>query len=255
MSRRLATASFILIALGASAFLRGETLLIAAGGFVGAWDTEIEMANVLADPVDVTLSITGMPLGLPCPPNCTSQTLTLPGHGTQTVLASTFLGSVYAGPQMIRVDTQNGIAAPSVHARSISAGSQTQFAELPVVRLATIEALDTSVLVFPGASRTEGVYSNLILEGIGGTFTGGSVVTVEAFDSSGQSLASQTFAITGESTFQATTIVDVLARLGVSDLQDGQIRVTRVTGTGSLWGVLTNVLESGALKVKLGANP
>ena len=80
-------------------------------------------------------------------------------------------------------------------------------------------------------------------------------MTVEAFDSSGQSLASQTFAITGESTFQATTIVDVLSRLGITELEDGQIRVTRVTGTGSLWGVLTNVLESGALKVKLGANP
>jgi hypothetical protein len=255
MKRRIAAFLFTLLALGASAFLRGETLLIAAGGFVGAWDTEIEMANVLADPVDVTLSITGIPSGLPCPPNCTSQTVTVPGHGTQRVLASAFLGSVYAGPQMIRVDTPNGVAAPSVHARSISAGSQTQFAELPVVRLATIQALDTSVLVFPGASRQDGVYSNLILEGIGGSFTGGSLVTVEAFDSSGQSLASQTFAITGESTFQATTIVDVLSRLGITELEDGQIRVTRVTGTGSLWGVLTNVLGSGALKVKLGANP
>lgn len=245
----------ILIALGGSAALRGETLLIAAGGFVGAWDTEIEMANVLGDPVDVTLSITGIPSGLPCPPNCTSQTLTLPGHGTQRVLASAFLGSVYAGPQMIRVDTPDGVAAPSVHARSLSNSSETQFAELPVVRLSTIEALDTSVLVFPGATRQSGVYSNLILEGIGGSFTGGSLVTVEAFDSSGQSLASQTFTITGESTFQATTIVDVLARLGISELEDGQIRVTRVTGTGSLWGVLTNVLASGALKVKLGANP
>jgi hypothetical protein len=124
-----------------------------------------------------------------------------------------------------------------------------------VVRLATIEGLDTSVLVFPGATRSAGVYSNLILQGIGGSFTGGSQVTVEVFDSSGQSLANQTFTVTGEATFQATTIVDVLGKLGVSELEDGQVRVTRVTGTGSLWGVLTNVLETGALKVKLGANP
>ena len=261
MRRRILS---ILLAFGAPALLRGETLLIAAGGFVGAWDTEIEMANVLADPVDVTLSITGIPSGLPCPPNCTSQTLTVPGHGMQRVLASAFLGSVYAGPQMIRVDTPAGVAAPSVHARSINAVSETQFAELPVVRLATIEGLDTSVLVFPGVTRQSGVYSNLILEGIGGSFSGGSTVMVELFDASGQSLGSQTFAITGEATFQATTIVDIVARIvGTNSppgtdlpiLEDGQIRVTRLTGTGSLWGVLTNVLGSGALKVKLGANP
>ena len=254
MRRTLLSLSFLL-GLGVAALLRGETLIVAAGGFVGAWDTEIELANTLADPVDVTLSITGIPLGLPCPPNCTSQTLTLPGHGTQRVLASAFLGSVYSGPQMIRVDTPTGEAAPSVHARSINAVSQTQFAELPVVRLSTIEGLDTSVLVFPGVMRQTGVYSNLILEGIGGSFSGGSTVTVELFDASGQSLASRSFEITGESTFQATTIQDVVARLGVTEIEDGQIRVTRVTGTGSLWGVLTNVLESGALKVKLGANP
>src|SRR5262249_18748849 len=180
MRRRLLSA---LLAFGASALLRGETLLLAAGGFVGAWDTEIEMTNVLAAPVDGTLSNTGIQSGLPCPPNCTSQTITLPGHGTQRVLASTFLGSVYAGPQMIRVDSPAGVAAPSVHARSINAASETQFAELPVVRLATIEGLDTSVLVFPGATRGSGVYSNLILQGIGGSFPGGrrgAVVAVHA---------------------------------------------------------------------------
>ncbi|HEY2798456.1 MAG TPA: hypothetical protein VGK26_11260 [Thermoanaerobaculia bacterium] len=252
MRRRLFS---LLLGLGASALLRGDTLIVSAGGFVGAWDTEIEMANVSADPVDVTLSIVGLPLGLPCPPNCTSQTLTVPGHGTQRVLASAFLGSVYQGPQMIRVDTAAGVPAPSVHARSVSAASETQFAELPVVRLSTIEALDTTVLVFPGASRQEGVYSNLILEGIGGSFVGGSLVTVELFDGSGESLASRTFSITGEATLQATTIQDVVGRLGVTELEDGQIRVTRLTGTGSLWGVMTNVLQSGALKVKLGANP
>jgi hypothetical protein len=154
----------------------------------------------------------------------------------------------------LRVQCAEGVAAPTVHARSISAASETQFAELPVVRESTIQTLDTTVLVFPGATRHAGVYSNLVIEGIGGSFVGGSMVTVELFDSSGQSLGSRTFAVTGEATFQATTIVDVVERLGVSELEDGQIRVTRVTGTGSLWGVLTTVLGTGGL-VQLGANP
>jgi hypothetical protein len=239
---------------GASVTLRAEDLIIAGAGFVGAWDTEIDMANLLAAPVEVGLSIVGLPLGLPCPPNCTSKSYTLPGNGTLRVLASDFLGAAYPGPQMIRLQTAAGTPAPVVHARSVSSLSAAQFAELPVVRESSLEAMDTSVLVFPGAARQAGVYSNLILEQIGGNFLG-SQVLVEIFDASGQSRGSRTFAVAGEQTPQATTIVDVALRLGITELEDGQVRVTRLSGTGSLWGVLTTVLGTGSLKVQLGANP
>jgi hypothetical protein len=246
--------SLFLIALGGAAALGGEDLIIAGGGFVGGWDTEIDLANVLADPIDVSLSIVGLPLGLPCPPNCTSKNYTLTGNGTLHILASDFLGALYAGPQMIRLETAAGVAAPVVHARSVSVASAAQFAELPVVRESTLDALDTSVLVFPGAARQSGVYSNLILETIGGNFLG-SQVLVEIFDSSGQRQGSGMFTVAGESTPQATTIVDVAVRLGITDLADGQVRVTRLSGTGSLWGVLTTVIGTGSLKVQVGANP
>ncbi len=49
-----------LLAIGfAPAVLRADSLIIAGGGFVGPWDTEIEMANTLADPIEVTLTIRG----------------------------------------------------------------------------------------------------------------------------------------------------------------------------------------------------
>lgn len=237
----------------APAALRADSLIIAGGGFAGPWDTEIEMANTLADPIDVTLSIRGLPLGAPCPPACTGSTYTVPGHGMRRVLASDFIGELYIGPQMIRVETDAGVPAPVVHARSVSQFSAAQFAELPVIRESSLEALDPAVLVLPGASRRSGVHSNLIIESIGGLLT--TEVQLELFDSDGQLLGSGRIAVTGESTFHATTVVDVVGVLGVSELDSGQLRVTKRSGDGFLWGVLATVVGEGSLKVSLGANP
>jgi hypothetical protein len=245
---------FLLGALAASASLRGEVLIVTGGGFVGAWDTEIDLANVSSEPVDVALFIEGLPLGAPCPPACNGGGVTVPGHGTRRVLASEFLGETYAGPQMIRVETPQGVPAPVVHARSISDSSQTQFAELPVLRESTLTSLDTSVLVFPGASREDGVYSNLVLQSLGGGFLPTEVM-VEVFDAEGHLLGARPLMVSGDAAFHATTVVDVVAFLGVSTLSSGQVRVTRVAGTGTLWGILTTVLRVGALKVNLGVIP
>jgi len=250
--RRILWAAIAAFSIGAA--LRGDALIIAGGGFVGVWDTEIDMANTMADPIDVSLSIRGLPLGAPCPPNCVSQTYTLPGHGTLRVLASDFIGELYAGPQMIRVETDAGVPAPVVHARSVSLLSAAQFAELPVVRESSIEGLDPSVLVFPGAVRALGIYSNLILESIGGALSTTDAL-VEVFDSQGQLLGSGQITVTGDSTFHATTIVDIVGALGISELDAGQVRVTKLNGDGVLWGVLTTVVGKGSLKVSVGANP
>lgn len=232
---------------------RGDALIIAGGGFVGPWNTEIEVANTVADPIDVTLSIRGLPLGVPCPPNCTTQTYTIPGHGTRSILASDFLGSLYQGPQMIRVETGDGVALPVVHARSFSQLSTAQFAELPVVRESSLQSLDPSVLVLPGARRGAGVYSNLILESVGGGLPG--QVLLEVFDSDGLLLGSAQVTVSGESTGQATTLVDVVRVLGVSALELGQVRATKISGDGVLWGVLTTVVGGESLQVSVGANP
>ncbi len=49
-----------------------DVLIVAGAGFVGQWDTDFEIANVATEPIDVELSIGGLPLGVPCPPNCTT---------------------------------------------------------------------------------------------------------------------------------------------------------------------------------------
>lgn len=232
--------------------LPGDTLVIAGAGFAGKWDTEVDIANVSAEPVEVVLSIVGLPLGAPCPPNCTEKTYDLPARGTITVRASDFIGGAYPGPQMVRVEASGGGPLPVVHARSVSSESSCQFAELPVFRSSSIEALVAPVLVFPGAVRGGGTYSNLILEALGGA---GAMVEVELLDAAGHSLGSGVFLVPGESTFNAFTLVDVAARFGVPTLDLGQVRVHKVSGTGVLWGALTTVGADGSVRVTVGANP
>ena len=251
--RAVAMAVAATIAAGAAS-LRAETLIIAAGGWVGPWDTEIEMANTEADPIDVFLSVHGVPLGAPCPPACNGKTYTVPGNGLLRVLASDFLGELYRGPQMIRVETDAGVPAPVVHARSVSQASTAQFAELPVIREDSLLALDPQVLVLPGASRQGGIRSNVILESIGGGLVP-TAVHIELFDAGGQLLGAGDFVVMGDATIQATTIVDVVGALGVSTLASGQVRVTKIAGPGVLWGVLATVVGEGSLKISMGANP
>jgi hypothetical protein len=229
-----------------------DQALIAGGGFAGKWDTEIEMSNVSPDPIGVVLSIEGLPLAAPCPPNCTSKLYELPGKGAIRVLASDFIGAAYPGPQIIRVQTASGAPLPVVHARAIKASSECQFAELPVIRRSSLGALAVPVLVFPGASRSAGVYSNLILQAVGGTSAS---VEVELLGPAGDSLGIQTLAVPGDVTRAAFTLVDVAAQFGVSELDGGQVRVRTVAGSGTVWGVLTTVSESGSLQVAVGANP
>lgn len=229
-----------------------DSLIIAGAGVAGKWNTEIDIANVSTDPMQVTLSIQGPLLEAPCPPNCPGKTYDLPGKGTITVLASDFLVPAFSGPQMVRVDASGGAPLPVVHARSVNSTSSCSFAELPVMRESSITALAASVLVFPGVVRNGGTYSNLILEALGGA---GATVEVELVDASGNSMGTNTYAIPGESTSSAFTLVDVAKQFGTDTLPLGQVRATMVGGTGVLWGALSTIGADGSVRVTVGANP
>jgi hypothetical protein len=234
------------------ALLFADSLVIAGAGFAGKWDTEVDIANVSSNPIQVTLSIQGLPLAVPCPPNCPGKTYDVPARGTITVRASDFIGSIYPGPQMVRVETAQGGPLPVVHARSVSSLSTSEFAELTVVRSSTIEAMAVPVLVFPGVVRNGNTYSNLILEALGGA---GATVEVELVDASGTSLGTNTYVIPGESTSSAFTLVDVAKQFGTDLLPLGQVRATMVSGTGVLWGALSTISSDGSVRVTVGANP
>jgi hypothetical protein len=244
---------FVLAACAARPVLAADDALIVAGaGIAGRWNTEFEIANVSTDPVDVTLSIGGLPLAVPCPPNCTTETYRVPGAGTIEVRADDFIGLFYVGPQLVTVEVGSGAPLPVVHARSFSSESACQFAELPVVRKSSIVAMDPPVLVFPGVTRGDGFYTNLILESLADTAT---AVEVELLDADGQRLGLAEFLVPGQITSTAFTLVDVAARFGVATIQNGQVRVRNLTATGPVWGVLATVGAEGSLQVAIGANP
>jgi hypothetical protein len=50
-------------------------------------------------------------------------------------------------------------------------------------------------------------------------------------------------------------LVDVIGRLGVTTLQEGLIRVSRVGPEGRLWGYLATVNGDGAISIFSGLNP
>ena len=246
---------FVFFAAAAAAFpaLGAEDrLVIAGGGVAGRWNTEFKLANVSTEPVDATLSIGGLPLGVPCPPNCTTETFRIPGGGTVLVEATDFVGQMYQGPQIVTVETAGGAPLPIVHARSFSSDSTCQFAELPSIRESTIVAMDPPVLVFPGVTRGGGSYTNLILESLADTPTS---VDVELRDSEGQVLGDATFPVPGRVTGAAFTLVDVAAHFGIDAIENGQVRVHNLTASGPVWGVLATVGAEGSLEVAIGANP
>ena len=141
-----------------------DVLIVAGAGFVGQWDTEFEIANVATEPIDVELSIGGLPLGVPCPPNCTTAVVHRPGRGNDPRPSERIHRSDVSGSADRPRPDPNGAPLPVVHARSVSSDNTCQFAELPVVRESTIKS--TPVLVFPGVARGDGFYTNLILESL-----------------------------------------------------------------------------------------
>lgn len=247
----------------AAAFLPGATLaqvdpgtlIIAGAGWTGSWDTEIELSDTWL-PGGTSVSVTkftNILAAVPCPPNCSSISFEIPADGTVRILASDFLSEMFQGPQVLRVTTVTEQPLPVVRARVFNRLRPSQSAELPVFFESTLAALDTRVLVFSGARRLPGVHSNLILQTVGDL--GGAEVLLEAFDADGALLGSEVVTVPPEVTFPALTLVDVAARLGATELDGGQIRVTRQSGEAVVWGVLATVYDDGRLAVGIGTNP
>jgi hypothetical protein len=185
---------------------------------------------------------------------CHGQTFfDLPPRGAASLRASapTFggLGTVFGdlGTAYARGSEEE---PPTVTARVFNTARAGQGIEVPTIRLSTLNDRNASVLAFPAASRGAGVHSNLVVAEVG---TDSEIsVRVEAFSPGGELLGSNSFRIEASTTL---FLVDVLAQLGVSELDGGQIRVTKTGGSGLMWGVLATVSDDGRVFVSPGANP
>jgi hypothetical protein len=146
---------------------------------------------------------------------------------------------------------------PAVRGRIYNRDLPSQSADLPAIRLSTLTNLNPEVLVFPGAVRNGMARTNLLISEL-------SVdrlvldespptirVGVDVIASDGTQLASEDAVLVGTSIYLA----DIVGRLGVTTLQDGQIRVRRVGQEGRLWGYLATINADGAVSVFSGLNP
>jgi virginiamycin B lyase len=228
-----------------------DRLVVVGAGWMPPWDTDFDLANREGEPLRTLISQFPQSLS-PCL-SCPEWIVEIPPRGTRKATGQQgFVGHCCGGPGIgtLYIVPLSSFDAPTVAAHLVDRTRPTRTAEVPVVRLSTIEALDPGGLVFPSATRSASAHSNLILAEV--AWAADIDVRVEAFSAAGESLGSREFHVPRG---RALFLADVLAQLAVIGLDSGQIRVTKTGGTGLMWGILATMHDDGRLSVSLGANP
>lgn len=233
-----------------------DMLVIVGAGYAPPWDTDFVLAN--GEGVERLFWVGPSRSSLSGCLSCPGATVLLSPDGSgrtsgQAVLSSyERSGSTEVTTLNIVPPTGSGSALPTVTARVVNRDRPSQAIELPVVRYSTIEALNPTVLSFPGARRSSVSHSNLFIAEVSREQGRGLSIQVEAYSPAGDRLGSAAYDLSNGTTL---FLVDVLAKLGVSELDGGQIRVTKTGGTGLMWGLLATVYDEGRVSVSLGVNP
>ena len=237
------------LTVGAGGEVRHDAdVLVAVGaGVAGTWETEFDFANNEGLPLSVFAG--EQPHEFVCVTSpCGIVYATLPRTGAARIVATPadfgrFTGRLFVG-------AHDAEELPTVRARVVNRARPTQAIELPLFRRSTLVALDPRVLAFPSAVRTATAHTNLFVSEI--TLTAGLTVLVEAYSTTGQQLGQRTIALApGETVF----LQDVLPTLGASTITDGQIRVTKSSGAGKMWGLSATVYDDGRVTVATGKHP
>jgi hypothetical protein len=250
MSARTIAIVLVVLALSATVLIAADPLVIVGGGYAPPWDTDFVLANGAGKNV-VWIGPTRSSLS-PCL-SCPGQELSLPPLRTATITAQDALSPFGApGIRTLFIDPMTGIEPPTVTARVVNRSRPSQAIELPVVRFSTIAALNPTVLSFPSARRSADSHSNLVVAEVSWEEGRDLSILVEAYSPAGDRLGSAAFDLsTGSTLF----LVDLLAQLGVPELDNGQIRVTKTGGSGLMWGLVATVSDDGKVSVSPGMNP
>jgi hypothetical protein len=254
--RRALAVAFLLFLSTAAAVAVQERLVIVGAGFTGSWDTDIELANPGSELIWAWIG--QIPRVVPGCLHCPGWDRSVAAGGTTKTNAQEVLTFGTAGVRTLYVDPYDGHDQPTVTARIVNRARPDQAIELPVVRYSTIQALNPSVLAFPAARRSADSHSNLVVSEISRETGAGLSILVEAFSAAGERQGSATFGIPPGGAFSVDNtlfLIDVLQQLGVSELDGGQIRVTKTGGSGLMWGLLATVYDEGRVSVSVGANP
>ena len=215
---------------GQVAVATNDWVVVPGLGFADDWETELRVSNRERFPI--TFQVFG-PFGA-------ARSFSVPPSGSLTLKASSLLAA-----RLKHVDRQPGLLfLPSIQARVFQKSRPQVSGVLPSIRQSTLLDLSLDVLCFSGARRSLPDRSNLFLVALDV-----SNVRVECLSPAGEVLAVSDFPISG-----SLFLTDVLSLLSVDSFDDGQIRVTAISGSGSLWGYLAT-LQDGSLTITAGAVP
>jgi hypothetical protein len=239
----------VLATSGAGGSVRHDAdVLVALGaGVAGTWETEFEFANP-DDAHSVNVFAGEQPHPFVCVTSpCGIAYAPLPRTGTARIVTRSTDFGTFTGRLFVGADDAEDL--PTVKARVINRARPSQAIELPLYRRSTLVTLNPLYLSFPGAQRAPGAHSNLFVSEVG--LTASINVRIEVFSPSGEQLGEEIRSLAaGETVF----LPDVLPRLNVTNLSEGQIRLTR-TGGGVMWGLLATVFDDGRVSVTAGKHP
>jgi len=208
------------------------SILLAGGGTVGDWDTEILLGNSGDSAGPIIVSATWQ--AVPDPPRHNACLLSLPGSATIAVLASS-LACLPLEPTTIF------IGRPEVSARIFDRAHPTRSADLA---LATPTQRLTN-LVFPFSTRPSSLFLADVLSGFAAD------VQIEIWSAGGGLVLTFQRHIPAGSHITLTNLLDAL---NVSDVTSGQIRVTSSGGV-TIAGALAAVGSDGRFTISAGINP
>jgi hypothetical protein len=232
---------------GGSGLHDADVLVALSAGAAGSWETELDFANFEEGPLSVFAGEQPHPFVCITSP-CGIAYASLPRTGTAKIVTTSADFGRFTGRLFIGADHAEQL--PTVKARVINRAHPSQGIELPLFRRSTLVTLNLLVLSFPGAQRSPASHTNLFISEIG--LTSGINVLIEAYTSSGERLGLEVRSLAaGETIF----LQDVLTRLNAAELSEGQIRVTRTSGGGVLWGLSATVFDDGRVTVSVGSHP
>lgn len=255
--RRLSIAGLLILGLLMSRSIGAQTpdLIVPGAGAIGTWQTFFQFANGADATVTVRLAVAGVvvPSGNSCPPSACVGALDLtlaPNGFSYAVVGDAIIGAP-AGPTTFFVTLLTGPAVPTVSARMFNSALTSQSFEIPVIRTDALISRNPSVLVFPdGIVSGFGGRSNLVVSAYGGDVT----VEVEVFTALGFSFGRRTLTIASNSTLALYRVFEsFLTVVGLPEIRL-PVRVTKVSGSGLIWGYLAAVDDNGGVTAAAGAN-
>lgn len=241
----------VALVVGATTIATGSDVVVYGAGSAGLWITELTFSNTTAE--ETTVGIFDAPIDI-CHPNAQCYVFaTIPPRGTVSVdyqgnLLRSGVGAAY-------IFTGTDPLTVSVQARAHDTTTACATVDLPVLSVDTLVALNPDSLVLPGARRGAGAHSNLLVANVfhrDGLARGPLEIGIEAFASDGSFLGGTSVAVPyGETQFMN----DVLGALGVSEVANGQVRLTKLSGDGVMWAMMPITRSDGSRSVSLGVAP